>query len=337
VTLYSFEDNAIIDTLTTTAEIDGSFVFDAVAFAPGRQFVVTTQYQGVDYTSDPASFKPGTSGEAAVLDLPLPVYETTTDRAVLRVPQAHMFLEFNEPQQVTVGELYVFSNVSDKTLAASSDDPLRFSLPAGATEVDVQGGQSGDTFFHDEQGFGVIWTVPPGEGTSQILFSYKLPYDGGLNFDQPMDYPVDSFNLLVSDLNVSVAGQGLQNLGLQDFQGEQFQNYSQAGLSPGDRLQFDLSGEPSAAPAEAPGASAGNPLANTATAVGLGGLGVVLLAVGFYLFRRKPAPPLATRDELLEAIAELDDDYAAQSVDEAEYRRERSRLKAELSRVWDQE
>jgi mono/diheme cytochrome c family protein len=339
VTLYSFEDNAIIDTLTATADIDGTFVFDAVAFAPGRQFVATTQYQGVDYTSDPASFRPGagSDGEPPVLDLPLPVYETTTDRTVLRVPQAHMFLEFDEPQQVTVGELYVFSNVSDRTLAGTSGDPLRFSLPTGASELNVQGGQANDTFFHDERGFGVIWTVPPGEGTSQILFSYKLPYQGGLSFDQPMDYPVDSFNLLVSDLNVSVTGDGLQNLGMQDFQGEQFQNYSQAALAPGDRLRFDLSGEPGSAAAGSSGGAVSSPLASSGTALGLGALGVVLLAVGFYLFRRKPGPPLATRDELLEAIAELDDDYAAQTVDEAEYRRERARLKGELSRIWKRE
>lgn len=336
IILYGFETETLVFTQTTTAQADGAFAFDGVAFAHGRQFVVTTEYQGVDYSSAPGSFLPTAGAEAALLELPLPVYETTTDRSALAVEQAHMFLEFTEPQRLTVGELFVFSNAGDRTLAAAPDSPLPFSLPAGATDLNVQGGQLGETYFETDAGFAVVLAVPPGESTTQLLYSYKLPYDGGVEFDQPLDYPVLNFNILVSDLNVTLAGPGLQNLGAQSFQGESFQNFSQAGLAAGDRLTFSVSGEPSAA-APVPEAVGGapNPLTDTSNlAIGLGAVGLVLLGLGFYLFRRPGPAPARAREELIEAIAELDDDFEAQTVSEAEYRRERAQLKAELARHW---
>ncbi|MCS6910910.1 MAG: hypothetical protein NZM11_10160, partial [Anaerolineales bacterium] len=41
-----------------------------------------------------------------------------------------------------------------------------------------------------------------------------------------------------------------------------------------------------------------------------------------------------SREELLDAIAGLDDDYASGKVPRAEYERERARLKDELKKIW---
>ena len=332
VTLHSFEGNALLTTLTTTAAADGAFGFDAVAFAPGRQFVVVTQYQGVDYSSQPAEFGAAAGDEAPALEVELPVFETTSDRSVLAVPQSHLFLEFTQPGQVTVGVLYTFSNRGDQTVAALGDNPLQFTLPAGATDLNVQGGQLNETYFLNDRGFAVLWTVPPGEATSQILFSYRLPYPGQLSFAQPVDFPVEAVNLLVADLNVTVTGDALMNQGPQVFQGEQFQNFIHGPLGAGQQLAFEVRGEPGATVGG--GATAPNPLADTSNlAVGLGALGVTLLALGFLLYRRKPAAP-RSREDLLQALAELDDEFAAGDVPEADYRRERTQLKEELTLVW---
>ena len=336
VTLHGFEAETLMTTLTTTTAADGGFAFDAVDFAPGRQFVVTTEYQGVTYSSDPASFTPG--AETATLELPLPVYETTSDDSQLTIAQAHMFLEFVEPESVTVGELYVFSNRGDKTLVAEGDQPLQFSLPEGATDLNVQGGRLDETFFRNDRGFAVLWSIPPGEATSQMLYSYRLPYDGALNFAQPVDYALDNVNVLVSDLGVTVSGPQLQSLGVQDFQGEQFQNFSQGALAPGDTFAFEVSGQPGSSATGGgamPGGAASALTDTSGLAVGLGALALALLGIGFWLYRRQPRALGGTREELLQALAELDDDYAAGEVAEAEYRRERQQLKDELKRQWE--
>ena len=69
--------------------------------------------------------------------------------------------------------------------------------------------------------------------------------------------------------------------------------------------------------------------------VGLGAVAIVLLGIGFWLYRRQPRAAGSTRDELLQALAELDDDYAAGEVEAAEYRRERQQLKDKLKRQWE--
>jgi hypothetical protein len=337
VTLYGFEGETLITTLTTTVNAEGAFAFDAVDFAPGRQFVAATHYQGITYSSEPASFVPGAGAgaEPPVLELPLPVYETTTDTSVLSVAQVHMFLEFNSPQTVTVGELVVFANDSDKTFAASAADALHFSLPAGATDLNVQGGELGETYFPNEQGFGLVWSVPPGQSSSQVLYSYRLPYDGALSFAQPVDYPIGSVNVLVSDLGVAVAGSNLQSLGLQEVQGQQFQSFSLSGLAPGESLAFEVSGQldPSAG---GPVPVSPSPLADTrGLAIGLAALAAALLGIGYWLFRRRrSATAPRTREDLLQALASLDDDFAAGGVDEAEYHKERAKLKEALKAMW---
>ncbi len=333
VVLYGFENDTLLTTVTATVQADGAFAFSGVAFRPGRQFVATTEYQGIAYSSDPARFRAGAG--APLLDLPMPVYETTTDTRVLSVAQVHLFLEFVEPRTVTVGELFVFSNSSDQTLSATAEQPLEFSLPSGATALNVQGGRLDETYFVTDRGFAVAWSVAPGAETSQILYSYRLPYNGELSFAQPVDYPLANVNVLVSDLGVKVVGPRIEDLGLQEFQGQTFQNFAQGALAPGETLSFAVSGEPGTA-AAAPGATTvSDP---RSLAIGLGALALVLLGIGVWTLRRRSsAAAPATQAGLLRALADLDDAYAARAVGAEAYHRQRVEMKEALKSLWGQE
>jgi hypothetical protein len=333
VNLHSFDQQTLVETLTATTTAGGSFAFDAVAYVPGRQFLVSTMYAGVTYGSDVANF----DASGAALSMTLPVYETTSDASTLVVDQLHMFLEFGGPGEVTVGQLYVFSNVSDKTFAADGANLLQFNLPAGAGRLDVQNAVFDQDYFRSADGFGALWQVPPGVGSGQILFSFRLPYVDALNFSQVMHYPVGTANLLVSDLGVTLTGPGLQNLGPETFQGQAFQNLSRASLAAGDSLSFEMTGKAGTAGS---GSALGSTPAvvtgsSTGLAIGLGALAVSLLGIGFWLYRRPAqADPAALREDLLQAIVELDDAYAAGEVARDDYVSERAELKAELAKVW---
>ncbi len=82
---------------------------------------------------------------------------------------------------------------------------------------------------------------------------------------------------------------------------------------------------------------------STATlAIGLGALVLVAGAIGGWFWRRQRPEAAGTgaaaarnKDELLESIAELDDEYAAGQVPEADYRPERAALKQRLLKVWE--
>jgi mono/diheme cytochrome c family protein len=330
ITLHSFDGQTLLGTFTTTAAADGGFHLDAVPFTPSRQFLATAVYHGVTYASQVGTF----DAAAGTMNLVLPIYETTTDAGALIVDQVHMFLEFNSPDTVTVGQLFIFSNNGDKAYASSQDHPLAFSLPPGAANINVQDAQQGQTFFPTAGGFSLVWSVPPGQGATQILFSFQLPYPNELTYRQTMDYPVSNVDVLVSDLGVQLSGPQLRSLGLQNFQGQAFQNFSSGAIARGQALDLTVSGKAGT------GATAPTGVLNSSTgtlAIGLGALALALAGIGLWLYRRPRAQVEAARnkEDLLEALAELDDAYAAGGVPEAEYQKERGKMKQELTKLWE--
>lgn len=326
-TLFSFDDLGQMTTVTATVDATGAFQFDAVAYLPGQQFIVATDYQDMSYHSEPVRFVRGQDQ----LDVTVNVYETTSDPAHLRVEQMHMFVEFATADAVTLGQLFIFSNDGDTTYAALDGRALEFALPSGASELTVQDGQENVTYFLTEAGFVDSQPVLPGSGTAQVLFWYTLPYAGALNFEQKMFFPVNALNVLVSDLNVQLAGTGFQDQGAQEIQGARFQSFVGGGLAAGENLAFDISGKPGATTATvvAPESDTLN------LALGAGALAAVLLAGGWWWYRRSQTTrgDSPTRDDFIQAIAELDDDYAAGEMDQRSYERERQELKGELLKL----
>ncbi len=324
-------------TLTTTTRADGAFQFEATPYKAGRQFLLTTNYGGVTYSSDVAAFDAGQEA----LELPLRVYEITSDTANLRVDRFHMFLEFDGNDRVTVGQLYLLSNLGDRTIASSEGGKtFELALPPGAENVVVRNEVEGQDYFRTDEGLADTLPIAPGGGAAQLLVSYSLPYGDKLDFSQKMLYPVEATNLLVADVAVQVSGEQLEFQGRQEFQGTAFQNFTRNNLAAGESLTFQVSGRPGSAAAPTGGASLtlGD---STSLAVGLGAVALVLLGVGAFTWlrfaRRSPdeIDEAVSKEDLLQAIAELDDEYEAGRLDEREYERERHELKAQLMKVWE--
>ena len=330
VTLHSFDGQNLLGTFSTTVGSDGGFNFGDVPYTASRQFIATTDYQNVTYASQVGTF----DVSAGTLSVTLPIYETTTDASALAVDQVHMFLEFTSPLSVTVGQLFIFSNKGDRTYSANGGNPLSFNLPAGATDVNVQNAQLDQTFFVNGNTLSVQWSIPPGQGSSQILFSFNLPYNDKLSYHQTMNYAVSNVDVLVSDLGVQLTGSHLQNLGVQALQGQSFQNFSAGALTPGQALDLQVSGKAGTG-STSPGGVLNNPAGPIA--IGAGGLALALLSIGLWLYRRPRAlaQSARTKEDLLEALAELDDAYAAGEVAAADYQKERGSLKSKLMKVWE--
>jgi hypothetical protein len=241
---------------------------------------------------------------------------------------------------MTVGQLYVFSNDGNATYGADGQARLHFALPAGATDISVQGAVEGENLFPTSTGFDLAQPVTPGARTAQVLLSFSLPYAGELDFEQIQSYPVASLNVLVTDLAVTLDSPTLQALGVQTSAEMQFQNFEQPGLAAGEALRFRLSGTPATQPAAA---AAPDIATAPATAqrpwgliTGLGGMGVGLVVAGGWLyFRRAPAPkPAGSHEALLQALAALDERWEAAKIDQADYQRERDQLKRQLKEQW---
>jgi hypothetical protein len=94
-----------------------------------------------------------------------------------------------------------------------------------------------------------------------------------------------------------------------------------------------MNGQPNVATTSAASVSA---TANTLTVmVGAVALAVVLGGGGWWWYRRAQArsKSLGSREDYLQALAELDDEYAAGRLEAREYERERRQLKGELLKM----
>ncbi|MBI3362789.1 MAG: hypothetical protein HY023_16940, partial [Chloroflexi bacterium] len=282
----------------------------------------TTDYGGVPYSSDVASFQ----SDSAKLDVPLKVYEVTTDTSFLRVDRMHIFFDFSGAGAV-VGELFIMSNTGDKTL--SLDAGLQFELPPGAKNLSIQNATAGRDYRETPTGFSLTTPILPGGGSQQILVSFSLPYDGQLAFSQKVPFPVATANVLVPGLGVKVSSDQLQPTGVRDVQGTQFQNYTATNLAAGSTLTFNLAGG-------AGGSSPAVIVDRRNLIVGGAGLTLAVAGLGWWLFsRRAPSAALpADRDGLIKAIADLDNKFEAGEISEKEYERQRAKLKAKLIEQW---
>ncbi|HSM55766.1 MAG TPA: c-type cytochrome [Candidatus Sulfomarinibacteraceae bacterium] len=347
-------------TMTTTLDEEGRFAFDLTMVPPDLVYVATIEYDGINYGSD---FGRIDRGEGA-LALSVPVYEHSTDPSSVYVSQLHIILEFVEGQ-VQVSELYQFSQEAPVVFVGETgqaeEGTVHISLPNEASNPSFNRSFGGmESFFpaenviRTENGWADTVPLRPGQGTLSLLVRYTMPYDRGLTFAHDVHYTVDSVNLVLPDAGVELTQveqwqtQGPQTMG----EAGVFLNYARQGLPAGDSVRFGLEGRPRQI-----ATSAGNvPLRDENTELLVGG-GVLLLAVvlggyALHLWRNNQAAPAGDvavapapgsapvagrRDELLQAIAALDDAHEAGEIDDAAYEEQRQALKEELLEIWEEQ
>lgn len=326
---------------------DGTFRFEDVPFVPGWQYASMLNYQDVTYFSETGQVEAGQTE----LALPVTVYEVTTATDAVRVTQQHVFFDAAAEGQVMVGEIYILSNSSDRTVAlpAGADPesaPLAFTLPEGAQDISVENNRDG-RFKPTDAGFADTAPLRPGERTAEVVVRYTLPYEDALNYTLHTPWPVDALNLLVP----TGSGLSLQGEGLPPAETMQMGNsaevavYNAGPLEAGAALALQLTGKlapPDSEPASSEAAAStvtGSGVPPIApVAIMLGGLFLVLAA---WLYRRSAldeagdadAEPAGTFDGLVTEIALLDEARATGQIDEQDYARRRSLLFAQAQQL----
>ncbi len=339
VTLYALspDGSSLMFTRTLAADAKGQFVFDKLDASTPIMYGLQAEYLKAIYTSEALSFAHG----GLTLTAPITVYETTADAATISIAQMHMFFDFVSPGSTTVGVVYVVSNTGDRAYIGSDGLSARFQLPAGATGLRFMDGELGGRYKSLDNGFADTEAVAPGAGTTQVLVSYDLPYDAKkLDLQVPMAYPVKSINVLVPEGGAKLTSPQLTESGTRPTQGGNMVNFVGSDLAAGASLALQLSGAPSAS---ASGTTA--PTSQTASPILIVAAALLLVAVAIVAFvwlrQRRQAEGVeeevqdveAEQDELLDAIAQLDDDFEAGRIQDKEYRQQRATLKAELQEL----
>ncbi len=344
ITLHGFDNMEETLTLSTTVQSDGSYLFPEVEMPAGRAFISSTEYGQAIYGSDVAVAEQGKDN----VDLPLPIYESTTDPSVLSVDRLHIFFEYVEPDTLRVVELFIISNLSNRTLVAPQEgEPVvTYQLPYGAENLLFEDGALGDRFTQTANGFGDNAVIRPGSGQHQVVVSFDMPYQRRLELSQPITLPVNAVVILVPEDGPQVSSSMLQDAGERPVQGVSYRMYTSDRLEAGSELDLTISGRGRGVLAGLTTSSQGSLI------VGLAAFGLALIGAGVWFYRRNQVGPeveLAGQaeverailsdtlpddpDTLMDAIIALDDLYQAGDLPEAAYRQRRAELKNRLAEL----
>lgn len=271
---------------TVTTDAEGRFRFVDLSTETDHGYALLLNYGGVDYGSDLLTFS---EGETA-LSVPIRVYEPTESDETVSIERAHIFVDFQE-DNLLVGELYFFSNSSDRTYIGAEEvaeggwGTLRLSLPAVAEGLAFESGELGQRFFETVEGFVDTWPLLPGQASRQLMFSYSLPYDpSGYDLTREIPYPLKALNVLIAEVGVDVASDQLTLEGSRGMQGQSYLNLSGQNLGKGERLTLHFSGSPGSEPLRETEAMPAQPSQGDGQSFLVWAvLGLVVLAVGFVL------------------------------------------------------
>jgi hypothetical protein len=271
---------------TATTDAEGRFRFKGLSTEADHSYALLLNYQEVNYGSDLLTFPEGET----TLSIPIQVYEPIESDEAISIERAHIFVDFQE-RNLVVGELYFFGNSSDRIyigaeeVAEGQRGTLRLSLPTGAKGLAFEDGELGQRFFETDDGFVDTWSLPPGQASGQLMFSYSLPYDpSGYDLTRDIPYPLEAINVLVADVGVDVTSDQLTSEGSRGMQGQSYLNLSGQNLSKGERLIVHFSGSPTSELVEGGNAiPAPTSQAGSRSLWGWAALGLIVLAVGFAL------------------------------------------------------
>lgn len=346
IDLLAFADDGQREKRTATTGADGAFSFEGLATA-GQKYILAVKYEGVTYHSEEIDLSKG----QATREVEMAVYGTTTSASAISVSRSHMIVDYDtDKKNFVIIEIIIIANKGDrayvggdKKTADGKPETLRFSLPERAAQVTFNEGlnelQSAvvDGMVIDTQ------PVPPGQ--RQIVLSYVVPYQGSEgSLTRKFEYPAERVNVLVRETSAQVAAEGLPAKDVREMGTSRYVTLTGENLAAGQAIKVTFANIPASLPnpstAGKPPAAAQTGDQNQLAALGVGLLGVgVVLGVAYPVLRRRRgavAKPEAGGDEwddLIDAIAALDDDFDAGKVGEAEYHRRRARLKARLQQA----
>ena len=347
VSLHGFENMQETFTEKAIVQPDGSFSFEAVEMPEGRAYIASIEYQQTPYGSDVVVVDALTNS----FDLKIHVFDATTDASVLAVDRLHIFFEYQEPNTLSVTELYILSNPSTYTVVPtdSGEPVIIFNLPDGASNLRFDDGMVGERFIETAGGFGDTAVVRPGMGAHQVLYAYDMPYERELHLTHPLSMPIEAVVILMRDDGLKLQSEHLYDAGNRDVQGENFKMYTSNRLEAGSQLAIEISGRPRI------GSGFLSEGSGSDLVIGLAAFGLALIAAGILLFRRNRVDKFdkdseivevglageATSDEdlpedadtLMDTIIALDDLYKEGELPEEVYHRRRFELKEQLRKL----
>ena len=334
-------DGRVAATAQGQTDDAGAFEFGDLPLLKGGQYVFSVDYAGVLYTE---VLLPEELSEGVQID----VYDTTRDVTVVQFRRQVMVIAGVDAseREVSAIEFVLLANESDRTLLPDVSNPammsfLRFSLPPGSHDLDVQSNLPSREIISVGSGFAVTSPVVP--GAHSVEFSYIFPYEvNELSYRQPLLQGAEVYQVLVPDRLTPVRVGGLNKVEPVQIQDTRYQAWEGRGISPGQGVELEL--------VNLPEPSLLNRIEKTVTSASLwqamlpaalAALLAVLLLFGAFQGRvgLRSVPRVSgglgedvipDRESMIHEIADLDDRFESGELVDSEYRGQRQALKSRV-------
>ena len=163
------------DAVSAVTDAQGRFHFADIPVDPAVVYAVSARYQDALYGAQ-INLRDG-----APPPLTIQVYDAAYDLDVIRVDSSSLLFADADRATQTIAALEIVKvvNDSDHTFVPGSQGPmslLRFGLPPGSQDLQVDTRLLGADIVQVDRGFAVLGSVPP--GAHDIMFTYTFPYDG---------------------------------------------------------------------------------------------------------------------------------------------------------------
>jgi mono/diheme cytochrome c family protein len=322
-------------TLEGTVAADGSFVFENVEIPEGRIFLAEVAYKGIENGSD---FSVVEAGQTSLSLPPIVLNNITQDTSQLVIDELDIFLAIDDQGAYEILGLYTFRNPGESTVYVEMKDLQEIpflKFPTGkVTGMGYEALQDSAPFSNTADGF----AMQPSEIPYGIISFANIEQEKEISVSQPLVLPVSVVRVFVPE-GMEAKGDQLTPDSPQDIQGQAYQTYLASDTQAGDELTFTITGSPKSV-----SAPAGTESPNNSLLIGAGGLGIVLLLVGAWMyFRDKTSEDedddddeedeFESAEDVMDAIIALDGLHRAKKISDDTYQRRRAELKEILKEL----
>jgi hypothetical protein len=247
VTLQVFEGDTLIFRRNTTVDADNNFLFSSIEVQSEWSYTVFTSYDGVKFSSRTVQGNEIANNDR--LNIDITVYSSTTDDRNLLAERVHVFINFSQTGVVRLTELYTVINSGNDVIipAYNGDSNLKFTLPTGAINMQIQSESDNSTLIETDDGFFELANIYPLPAQHQVLVRYDLPYENQrvIRFIMPMNIETAVFAIPYHD--VKLESNELLPTGTRMLEGEMVRLYMANDLEKGQVISVKISGKPGTA------------------------------------------------------------------------------------------
>jgi hypothetical protein len=331
--LFGRKEQAPIGQKTTQTDSDGRYSFSGLDRDPNIVYFTLARFQEVNYPTDqPFQLQDQPSAESDIA-----VYDTTTADDAIKLESLNLLVTGTDKGIVQCMEMGALVNSGDRTFVTANPQDqamaraIKFALPSGALNVQMQTGFSNQEVIPGVGGVQVTSPIPPGR--HQFALSFQLPYAGS-NADVSLQvpYPAGSYTVYLPNSSMTLDGSPLKPGQPAQMGGQTYVPFSASNVPKATMIGGRITGL----------GATGGLLPDQLTFISLAVV-LFVLGGGVVVFGRRlgngPAPrpryaPGADSEqerlELVVRLAVLDERFAAGEVSQRDYSAERERGKQRL-------